>query len=81
MPSEVCVTWMYFQVCYALTLSWWRALSYTNQSINLQSKLMDWFLYERALRQERGNENNFFIFCKLKATVIEKYKLHDCYTA
>ena len=48
---------------------------------NLQSKSMDSFLYERALRQERGNENNFFVFCKLKAIVIEKYKLYECYTA
>ena len=72
---------MYFKICYALTLSLWRALPYTNQSINLQSKPMDWFLYDSSLRQERGNENNFFIFCKLKAIVIEKYELHECYTA
>ena len=28
-----------------LTLSWGRPLSYRNQSIDLQSKSMDWFLY------------------------------------
>ena len=28
-----------------LTLSWWRFLSYRNQSVDSQSKSMDWFLY------------------------------------
>ena len=36
-----------------LTLSWRRPLSYRNQSIDLQSKSMDWFLYDRDLRHER----------------------------
>ena len=36
----------------SLTLSWWRSPSYRNQSIDFQSKLMDWFLYDRDLRQE-----------------------------
>ena len=36
-----------------LTLSWWRPLSYRNQSIDLQSKSMDWFLYDNGLRHER----------------------------
>ena len=27
-------------------------LSYRNQSIDLQSKLMDWFLYDKDLRHE-----------------------------
>ena len=35
---------------YSLTLSWRRPLSYTNQSIALQSKSMDWFLYDNGLR-------------------------------
>ena len=30
-----------------------RSLSYTNQSIDLLSKSMDWFIYERDLRHER----------------------------
>ena len=30
-----------------------RSLSYKNQSIDLQSKSMDWFLYDRKLRHER----------------------------
>ena len=37
----------------ALTLSWRRPLSYRNQSIDLQSKSMDWFLYDNGLRHER----------------------------
>ena len=35
------------------TLSWLRSLSYRNQSIDLQSKPMDWFLHDRDLRHER----------------------------
>ena len=36
-----------------LTLSWRRPLSYTNQSIDLLRKSMDWFLYDNGLRLER----------------------------
>ena len=36
-----------------LTLSWRGLLSYRNQSIDLQSKSMDWFLYDNGLRHER----------------------------
>ena len=36
-----------------LTLSWRRPLSYRNQSIDLQSKSVDWFLYNNGLRHER----------------------------
>ena len=36
-----------------LTLSWWTPLSYRNQSIDLQSKSMDWLLYDNGLRHER----------------------------
>ena len=35
-----------------LTLSWSRTLSYRNQSIDLQSKSMDWFLYDIGLRHK-----------------------------
>ena len=31
------------------------AISYRNQSIDLQSKSMDWFLYDNGLRHERVN--------------------------
>ena len=34
-----------------LTLSW-RPLSYRNQSVDLASKSMDWFLYDNGLRHE-----------------------------
>ena len=54
----------------SLTLSWRRLLSYRNQSIDLrrsidlQSKSMDWFLYDNGLRHERVNlsysENKLF---------------------
>ena len=36
-----------------LTLSWRGSLSYRNQSIDLQSKSMGWFLYDNGLRHER----------------------------
>ena len=36
----------------SLTLSWRRPLLYRNQSINLQSKSMDWFVYDNDLRNE-----------------------------
>ena len=39
----------------ALTLSWWRPLSYRNQFIDLLRKSMDWFLYDNGLRHERVN--------------------------
>ena len=38
-----------------ITFSWRRSLSYRNQSIDLQSKSMDWFLYDKDLRHERLN--------------------------
>ena len=36
-----------------LTLSWRRSLSYRNQSIDLQSKSMDWLLYDKNLPHQR----------------------------
>ena len=35
-----------------LTLSWRRLLSYRNQSIDFQSKSLDWFLYDNGLHHE-----------------------------
>ena len=35
-----------------LALSWRGPLSYRNQSINLQSKSMEWFLYDNGFRHE-----------------------------
>ena len=40
-----------------LTLSWRRPLWYRNQPIDLQSKSMDWFLYDNGVRHERVNKN------------------------
>ena len=37
-----------------LTCSWRRSLSYRNQFIDFPSKSMDWFLYDRDLRHEKG---------------------------
>ena len=36
-----------------LNLSWRRSLLYRSQSIDLQNKSMDWFLYDKNLRHER----------------------------
>ena len=48
-----------------LTLSWRGPLSYRNQSIDLQSKSVDWFLYYNGLCHERVKSNysskNWFI--------------------
>ena len=38
-----------------LTLLWRRPLAYRNQSIDLRSKSMDWFLYNNGLRHDRVN--------------------------
>ena len=42
-----------------LNLSWRRPLSYRNESIDLRSKLMDWFLYDKGLHHERVNGRQF----------------------
>ena len=47
-----------------LTLSWRRPLSYRNQSIDLLSKSMDWFLYDSSLRHERVKTISFLITTK-----------------
>ena len=38
-----------------LNISWQGPLSYRNQSIDLQSKSIDWFLHDNGLRHERVN--------------------------
>ena len=48
----------YLKSAKKLTLSLWRSLSYRKQSIDSQSKWMDWFLYSKDLHQERVNELN-----------------------
>ena len=41
-----------------LPLSWRRSLPYRNQSIDLQSRSMDWFLYDRDLRHEKVKDTH-----------------------
>ena len=48
-----------FFILNGLTLSWWTPLWYRNQSTDLQSKLRDWFLYDKDLRHERVKK--FFV--------------------
>ena len=50
--SPILIFMPYF---YAVTLSWRRPLSYRNQSIDLRSKSMDWFLYDNGPCHERVN--------------------------
>ena len=38
-----------------LNLLWRRSLLYRNQSIDMQNKSMDWFLYDKSLWHERVN--------------------------
>ena len=45
-----------------LSLSWRKSLSSRNHSIDLQSKPMDWFLYDSDLRHERVNSKLAFTF-------------------
>ena len=57
----------------SLTLSWRRPLSYRNQSIDLQSKSMAWFLYDNGLRHERVNFNSFHSYKKSRKISFEKF--------
>ena len=43
-----------------LSLSWRRSLSYRNHSMDLHSKSINWFLYDRVLRHERVKTVIFF---------------------
>ena len=43
---------------HCVTLSWRKPLSYRNKSIDLQSKSIDWFLYDNGLRHERVKVSN-----------------------
>ena len=49
-----------------LSLSWRRLLSCRNQSIDLQRKWTDWFLYDRALRHERVKNRRRVAQCHWK---------------
>ena len=46
-----------FWCIHILFLSWQLSLSYSNQSIDLLCKSMDWFLYDIYLRHERVKTN------------------------
>ena len=62
--------------CISLNFSWWRPLSYRNQSIDLQSNSMDWFLYDNGLHHERVKKENLLlqhIFDILKTKINCKY--------
>ena len=58
-----------------LTLSWQRSLLYRNQSNDLQSKSMNWLLYDRDLCQERVNELILFAVVPLDCDSRPKVKL------
>ena len=45
-----------------LTLSWRNSLSYRNQYIDLQSKLMDLFLYDSDLLPESVKLTLFYVY-------------------
>ena len=54
-----------------LALSWRRSLSYRNQFIDLQSKSVDWFLYDNGFRHERVNWlSTLMYFLKMMLTRI-----------
>ena len=50
----------------ALTFSWRTSLSYRNQSIDLQRKSMDWFLYNKDLRHERVKSRFIMLWLIIK---------------
>ena len=63
---------------FLLTLSWRRSLTYGKKSIDLQSKSVDWFLYDRNLRHERVKR---LVLCSLLqkhlGDVTQKFKLKN----
>ena len=65
-----------------LNLSWRRLLSYRNQSIDLPSKSMDWFLYDNELRHENVNVIKyyctFYSFINLTFLFLEEF-LKKCW--
>ena len=48
---------LFMQNLFNLTLSRRRPLLYRNQSIDLDSKSMDWFLYDNSLRHEKVKQD------------------------
>ena len=62
----------------SLTLSWRRSLSHRNQSIDLLSKLIDWFLQERNLLHERVNQFNPFHYSGLFLYPLKRAEIPLC---
>ena len=60
------IKYLQSRMWWTLALSWRRPL-YRNQSIDLASKSLDWFLYDNGLRHERVKEN--IVFVKLSETL------------
>ena len=57
-PSGI-IKMFFIVIFFVLTLSWRRSLSYRNQSIDLQSKSLGWFLYDRDFRHKKVKWVNF----------------------
>ena len=63
----------------SLTLSWWWSPSYRKQSIDFQSKPVDWFLYDRDLRHEivKTTIFNYIAILKLHLwNILEQQYIH-----
>ena len=61
-----------------LTLSWRRSLSCRKQSIDLQSKAVDWFLYDWDLDHERVNREWIISLSLLDMKVIARVINQKC---
>ena len=55
------------------TLSRRRSLAYRNQSIYLQTKSMDWFLYDRQLRHKDLNTTFFTSLCSTSEMLLTHF--------
>ena len=55
------------------------AVSYTNQSIDMQSKSMDWFLYDGDLRHERVNSIQANVLFPYGLKTFEKQKIFNIF--
>ena len=72
---------------FLLTLSWRRPISYRNQSTELRSKSMDWFLYDIGLRHERvkpfskfwKKKQSYFRLSKVNKKWSYYIKTYSCY--
>ena len=53
-------------------LSWWRSISYRNQSIDLQSRSLEWFLCDRDLSHEGVKEHCCCLHQQMAQNFVEK---------